>query len=56
MLFTRVIMEGTPERGNEEESNNQISLDVSYFTTEGDPLDVSSITQGTDFYAIRFSL
>jgi uncharacterized protein YfaS (alpha-2-macroglobulin family) len=50
LLFTRVIMEGIPQRGNEEEINNQISLDISYHTTGGDPLDVSSITQGTDFY------
>jgi uncharacterized protein YfaS (alpha-2-macroglobulin family) len=51
LLFTRVIMEGTPEKGNEEEFNNQISMEVSYHTSDGDPLDVSSITQGTDFYA-----
>jgi uncharacterized protein YfaS (alpha-2-macroglobulin family) len=51
LLFTRVIMEGTPQRGDEAEFNNQISLEVSYRTTDGDPLDVSSITQGTDFYA-----
>ncbi len=50
-MFTRVIMDGIPQRGNEEEFNNQISLDVSYRTTDGDPVDVSSITQGTDFYA-----
>jgi uncharacterized protein YfaS (alpha-2-macroglobulin family) len=52
LLFTRVIMEGIPEKGNEEEFNNQISLEVSYRTSDGDPLDVSSIDQGTDFYAI----
>jgi len=51
LLFTRVIMEGTPERGNEEEFNNQISMEVTYRTTGGNPLDVTSITQGTDFYA-----
>jgi uncharacterized protein YfaS (alpha-2-macroglobulin family) len=51
LLFTRVIMEGTPQRGDEVEFNNQMSLEVSYRTTDGDPLDVSSITQGTDFYA-----
>jgi uncharacterized protein YfaS (alpha-2-macroglobulin family) len=50
LLFTRVIMEGTPEKGNEEDFNNQITLDVSYRTSDGNPLDVSSITQGTDFY------
>jgi uncharacterized protein YfaS (alpha-2-macroglobulin family) len=51
LLFTRVIMEGTPEKGNEEEFNNRIDMEVSYRTSDGDPLDVSSITQGTDFYA-----
>jgi alpha-2-macroglobulin len=52
LLFTRVIMEGTPQRGNEEEFNNQLSLEVSYQTTDGVSVDVSSITQGTDFYTI----
>jgi alpha-2-macroglobulin len=50
LLFTRVIMEGTPEKGNEEDFNNQISMEVKYQTADGDPLDVSSIIQGTDFY------
>jgi hypothetical protein len=44
-------MEGIPEKGNEEEVNNQLSMEVSYRTTDGNPLDVSSIPQGTDFYA-----
>jgi uncharacterized protein YfaS (alpha-2-macroglobulin family) len=44
-------MEGIPERGNEEEFNNQISLDVAYRTPDGDQVDVSAITQGTDFCA-----
>jgi uncharacterized protein YfaS (alpha-2-macroglobulin family) len=52
LLFTRVIMEGIPEKGNEEEFNNQISMEVTYRTSDGNPLDVSSITQGTDFYAV----
>ncbi len=51
LLFTRIIMEGIPEKGNEEEVNNQLSMEVSYRTTDGNPLDVSSIPQGTDFYA-----
>jgi alpha-2-macroglobulin len=51
LLFTRVIMEGTPEKGNEEEFNNHINMEVTYRTSDGDPLDISSITQGTDFYA-----
>jgi uncharacterized protein YfaS (alpha-2-macroglobulin family) len=50
LLFTRIIMEGTPEKGNEEDFNNQISMEVKYQTADGDPLDVSSIIQGTDFY------
>jgi len=52
LLFTRVIMEGIPSRGNEEEYNNQIRMDVSYFTSDGQSLDVSSVTQGTDFYTL----
>ncbi len=51
LLFTRVIMEGTPEKGNEEEFSNQIRLEVSYGTSDGDPAGCFSIPQGTDFYA-----
>ncbi len=51
MLFTRVIMEGIPEAGQEKEFSNNITLDVTYQTREGKQLDVSRLVQGTDFVA-----
>ncbi len=51
-LFTRIIMEGVPEAGDEKEFSNNLNLTVSYYTLEGKELDVSRITQGTDFMAI----
>jgi uncharacterized protein YfaS (alpha-2-macroglobulin family) len=52
ILFTRIIMEGIPEAGNETEFNNNINLDISYFTRDGKEIDVTNLTQGTDFIAI----
>jgi uncharacterized protein YfaS (alpha-2-macroglobulin family) len=52
ILFTRVIMEGIPQAGEEKEYANNLSLQVDYMTTDGKQLDVSEITQGTDFIAV----
>jgi uncharacterized protein YfaS (alpha-2-macroglobulin family) len=51
-LFTRVIMEGIPPSGEEKEFESNLTLNVSYLTTDGKSLDVSDLTQGTDFIAI----
>ncbi|MBN1143156.1 MAG: hypothetical protein JXA72_01990 [Bacteroidales bacterium] len=52
ILFTRIIMEGIPESGEEKEFSNNLTVSVSYQTREGKPVDVSQVTQGTDFLAI----
>ena len=52
ILFTRIIMEGIPEAGEEREFNNNLNLEISYQTRDGKSLDVSELTQGTDFVAI----
>jgi uncharacterized protein YfaS (alpha-2-macroglobulin family) len=51
LIFTRLIMEGIPAAGSEKEFANGLSLDISYFNSKGDALDVTRITQGTDFIA-----
>jgi uncharacterized protein YfaS (alpha-2-macroglobulin family) len=51
ILFVRIIMEGIPEAGNETEFSNELKIDVNYYTREGKELDVSRLTQGTDFFA-----
>ena len=52
LLFTRIIMEGIPSAGDEVAFSNNLTLDVSYHTREGEYLDISQITQGTDFIAM----
>ena len=51
LIFTRMIMEGIPEEGNEEDFSNRMRLEVSYQRTDGKPLDIPQVLQGTDFYA-----
>jgi hypothetical protein len=51
-LFVRIIMEGIPDAGAEKEFSNNLSLSASYYTLEGDEIDVTRISQGTDFMAV----
>jgi alpha-2-macroglobulin len=51
LIFVRVIMEGTPEAGKEEDFSKQLRLEVSYRNSGGSALDISKVQQGTDFYA-----
>jgi alpha-2-macroglobulin len=48
-LFVRVIMEGTPARGAEEEASNNLSVNVSYMDLDGNPIDPAALEQGTQF-------
>jgi hypothetical protein len=50
-LFTRVIMEGTPARGQEEDEAKNLSVSVRYTDTNGNAIDVSRLEQGTEFVA-----
>ncbi len=50
-LFARMIRVGTPSRGAEEDAENNVSLQVNYTDMAGQPLDVSRLTQGTEFMA-----
>jgi uncharacterized protein YfaS (alpha-2-macroglobulin family) len=52
ILFTRIIMEGIPEAGEEQEFSNNLSLDISCLSRDGKSLNVSKLTQGTDFVAV----
>jgi uncharacterized protein YfaS (alpha-2-macroglobulin family) len=45
-------MEGIPPSGEEKEFESNLTLNISYLTTDGKSLDVSDLTQGTDFIAI----
>jgi len=50
-LFVRVISEGTPARGAEEEASNNLNINVNYMDVDGNAIDPSSLEQGTQFIA-----
>jgi uncharacterized protein YfaS (alpha-2-macroglobulin family) len=50
-LFVRIIAEGTPARGNEEETENSLKVDVAYADTDGAPVDPAKLEQGQEFVA-----
>jgi len=55
-LFVRIISEGTPARGAEEEAENNLVLNVSYMDTDGNPIDPTILEQGKEFVAsVRIS-
>jgi uncharacterized protein YfaS (alpha-2-macroglobulin family) len=50
-LFVRLITEGTPARGNEQEESNNLSISVAYANTDGGTIDPGQLEQGTEFIA-----
>ena len=50
-LFVRVISEGVPARGQEEEESKNLSLSVAYADSKGNTIDVDRLEQGTEFMA-----
>jgi uncharacterized protein YfaS (alpha-2-macroglobulin family) len=50
-LFVRLITEGTPARGNEEEESNSLTIGVTYTNTDGVEIDPGQLQQGTEFIA-----
>jgi uncharacterized protein YfaS (alpha-2-macroglobulin family) len=52
ILFVRLISEGVPARGEEEDESKNLNLSVSYTDPKGNPIDVDRLEQGTEFVAI----
>lgn len=50
-LFVRLISEGTPTRGAEEESTNNLLISVNYTDLDGNAIDPSRLEQSTEFFA-----
>lgn len=50
-LFIRLITEGTPARGEEQEEANNLKINVSYADTDGKLVDPTQLEQGTEFIA-----
>lgn len=52
LLFVRVISEGIPARGEEDDASNNLKLDIAYTDVDGRPVDPSTLTQGDEFIAV----
>ncbi len=50
-LFVRSVLHGKPVQGAEERSQNRIRMTVRYTNLDGEPIDVTQLEQGSDFYA-----
>jgi hypothetical protein len=50
-LYVRLIRSGIPAAGQETARESNLRMDISYYSTKGAPLDVSTLEQGTDFVA-----
>ena len=51
MLFTRLIQEGTPARGQEEDAQSNLSLSVRYTDADGKEINPVQLEQGAEFLA-----
>jgi uncharacterized protein YfaS (alpha-2-macroglobulin family) len=55
-LFVRLINEGTPARGAEEDAENNLVVSITYMDTDGNPVEVTQLEQGAEFIAsVRIS-
>ncbi len=50
--FLRVITEGVPARGAEDEANNNLMMKATYTSADGTSIDPASLDQGTEFIAV----
>lgn len=50
-LYARLIMEGTPARGAEEDAANDLTINVVYKSEKGNIIDPGRLEQGQEFYA-----
>lgn len=51
VLYTRLIQEGTPARGDEEDASNNLNVQIRYTDNNGNELDITRLEQGTEFLA-----
>ncbi|MDX1651351.1 MAG: MG2 domain-containing protein [Brumimicrobium sp.] len=51
ILFVRLIAKGIPLAGDEQSTENNLSLNVVYKNVKGETISVEELQQGTDFYA-----
>ena len=51
ILYTRLILEGTPARGAEEDAESNLSLSIVYKNKDGGVVDPTTLEQGQEFIA-----
>ncbi|GAA0893900.1 MG2 domain-containing protein [Fulvivirga kasyanovii] len=51
ILYARLILEGTPTRGQEQSSESNLKMTVSYTNTDGEYINPETLEQGMDFVA-----
>ena len=52
MIYLRIINNGVPPPGKEEAISSNLTLTDDYFDMEGKRIDITKLTQGTDFRAV----
>jgi uncharacterized protein YfaS (alpha-2-macroglobulin family) len=52
IVFIRLSVHGTPSAGEEKSIMKNLNLQVNYKDLNGNPIDVKSLVQGTDFIAV----
>ena len=50
-LYARIVSSGQPLVGDNTTASNNLKLNIAYKDMKGQPLDVSTLQQGTDFFA-----
>ncbi|RPH95961.1 MAG: hypothetical protein EHM72_14705, partial [Calditrichaeota bacterium] len=50
-LFARLLLQGIPRIGQETASANGLELNVDYLNGQDEPIDISTLVQGQDFWA-----
>ena len=51
LMYARVVITGTPVKGEETSAENNLKISVRYTNMSGEEIDVSKLEQGTDFMA-----
>jgi uncharacterized protein YfaS (alpha-2-macroglobulin family) len=51
VIYPRLLLSGLPALGQETAASNGLKLDVAYLSTDGKPIDVGTLEQGTNFKA-----
>jgi uncharacterized protein YfaS (alpha-2-macroglobulin family) len=51
ILYIRIVLKGIPEAGTETTESSFINMNITYTNLDGQAIDISKLSQGTDFIA-----